>query len=97
MWFARAPSYDGQLCRRRRKQRSGNREKESSKLETEISQKRVDLIIRVENIGTEQFYPMQSHNQKRTEAAGYMTINSDVALDHHRASGRCKNESGVRL
>ena len=69
---------------------------ENSKLEIEISQKRVDLVIRVENIGTEPFYPLQSHNEGRNETAAYMMINSDVALDHQRASGNCRNESGVR-
>ena len=69
----------------------------NSKLETEISQKRVDLVIRVENIGSEPFYPIQSLSQERNETARYMTINSDVALDHQRASGNCRNESEVRL
>ena len=69
----------------------------NSILETELSQKRVDLIIRVENIGDEPFYPIQSQDQKRNETEGYMMINSDVTLDHQRASGNCRNESGVKL
>ena len=50
----------------------------------------------MENIGTEPFYPLQSHNEGRNETTGYMVINSDVSLDHQRASGNCRNESGVR-
>ena len=64
----------------------------NSRLEAEIDQRTVDLRIRLENIGTQPFYPVLSEREKRVDQVGHMTIDSEVVLDPDR---NCRNESAV--
>ena len=65
---------------------------DNSRLEAEIDQRTVDLRIRLENIGTQPFYPVLSEREKRIDQVGHMTIDSEVVLDPDR---NCRNESEV--
>ena len=67
----------------------------NSRLNANVTQKTLDLRIRIENIGTQSFYPILSPDEKRKGYDGHMIIKSEVDLDLGEASSNCRNESGV--
>ena len=68
----------------------------NSRLNANVTQKTIDLRIRIENIGTQPFYPIISPGEKRKGYDGHMIIKSEVDLDLGEGSSNCRNESGVR-
>ena len=65
------------------------------RLKANVTQKIIDLRIRLENIGTQPFYPIISQGAKIQDYNGHMIIKSDVDLDLDEESSSCRNENGV--
>jgi hypothetical protein len=65
---------------------------ENSTLTETITHTTIDLQLKLENIGSEPFYPTDLDNNPTT-----MIIDSGVVVDSAEASSACKKETSVSL